>query len=95
MIQRVWVSNFRMLAANRVDLGPFAVLVGRNASGKSTLMWALRFVSAVLSEGVEKAVDVALDGSGASFRDLCFREDKPNSHCAPVAARAWALPLRA
>jgi predicted ATPase len=77
MIERIWVKNFRMLAANRVDLGRFVVLVGRNASGKSTLMSALRFVSAVLSDGVEAAVDVALDGSGASFRDLCFHEDQP------------------
>jgi predicted ATPase len=77
MIRRIWVRNFRMLAANRVDVGPFAVLVGRNASGKSTLMSALRFMSAVLSDGVEKAVDVAIDSSGAGFRDLCFREQDP------------------
>ncbi|MCL2723314.1 MAG: AAA family ATPase [Polyangiaceae bacterium] len=77
MIVRIWVKNFRMLASNRVDLRRFAVLVGRNASGKSTLMSALRFVSTVLSDGVERAVDVALDGSGASFRDLCFEEHKP------------------
>lgn len=77
MIQRVWVRNFRMLESNRVDLGRFAVLVGRNASGKSTLMSALRFVSHVLSDGVERAVDMAIDGSGADFRDLCFREDQP------------------
>ncbi|MCL2776500.1 MAG: ATP-binding protein [Polyangiaceae bacterium] len=66
-----------MLQSNRVDLQRFAVLVGRNASGKSTLMSALRFVSVVLSDGVERAIDVALDGSGASFRDLCFDENKP------------------
>lgn len=79
MIERIWVKNFRMLARNRVDLGRFVVLVGRNASGKSTLMSALRFVSHVLADGVERAVDVALDGSGAGFRDLCFREDQPLS----------------
>lgn len=77
MIQRIWVKNFRMLAANRLDLGRFAVLVGRNASGKSTLMSALRFVSAVLTDGVQAAIDLALDGSGASFRDLCFFEGQP------------------
>lgn len=77
MIQRIWVKNFRMLASNRVDLGRFAVLVGRNASGKSTLMSVLRFVSAVLSDGVERAVDLTLDGSGADFRDLCFDEKQP------------------
>ena len=77
MIERLWVKNFRMLESNRVDLAPFAVLVGRNASGKSTLMSAMRFVSHVLSDGVESAVHAALDGSGASFPDLCFRADRP------------------
>lgn len=77
MIERLWVKNFRMLASNRVDLGSFAVLVGRNASGKSTLMAALRFVSLVLSEGVDRAVEAALDGSGSSFADLCFDPAKP------------------
>jgi predicted ATPase len=77
MIERIWIKNFRMLARNRVDLGRFAVLVGRNASGKSTLMSALRFVSHVLADGIEKAVDVAIDGSGAGFHDLCFREAEP------------------
>ncbi len=77
MIERIWIKNFRMLERNRVDLRPFAVLVGRNASGKSTLMSALRFVSQVLSDGVEAAVDAALDGTGAGFRALCFREEEP------------------
>lgn len=77
MIERLWVKNFRMLASNRIDLGPFAVLVGRNASGKSTLMAALRFVSHVLMDGVERAVEAALDGSGSSFADLCFDPTKP------------------
>lgn len=66
-----------MLAGNRVDLASFAVLVGRNSSGKSTLMAALRFISAILSDGLDAAVELALDGSGASFRDLCFRDDEP------------------
>jgi predicted ATPase len=77
MIERFWVRNFRMLASNRVDLGRFAVLVGRNASGKSTLMAALRFVSHVLSDGVDHAIEAALDGGGSSFHDLCFRPDQP------------------
>jgi predicted ATPase len=77
MIERFWAKNFRMLASNRVDLDSFAVLVGRNASGKSTLMAALRFVSHVLSDGVDRAVEAALDGGGSTFRDLCFRPDQP------------------
>lgn len=77
MIHRIWLKNFRMLANNRVDLGPFVVLVGRNATGKSTLMSALRFVSALLSDGVDAAIELALDHSGASFRDLCFDPGRP------------------
>lgn len=85
MIERIWVRNFRMLASNRVDLRRFAVLVGRNASGKSTLMSALRFVSQVLSDGVARAVELALDGSGATFGDLCFREAHPLEFAVVVA----------
>lgn len=77
MIERLWVKNFRMLKSNRVDLRRFAVLVGRNASGKTTLMSALRFVSHVLSDGVERSIEAALDGGGGGFGDLCFRPDLP------------------
>lgn len=77
MIERIWVRNFRMLANNRVDLVPFAVLVGRNATGKSTLMSAIRFISNALSGGVARAVDLALDHSAAGFHDLCFRDSEP------------------
>ena len=72
MIERIWAKNFRMLAHNRVDLMPFAVLVGRNATGKSTLMAAIRFVSNSLSLGVQAAVDIAIDHAGAGLADLCF-----------------------
>ncbi|MSR27236.1 MAG: hypothetical protein EXS06_09515 [Planctomycetaceae bacterium] len=72
MIERIWVKNFRLLAHNRVDLMPFAVLVGRNATGKSTLMAAIRFVSNSLSLGVQAAVDISIDHAGAGLADLCF-----------------------
>ena len=77
MIERIWVKNFRMLAHNRVDLMPFAVLVGRNATGKSTLMAAIRFVSNSLSLGVQTAVDIAIDHAGAGLADLCFDPCSP------------------
>ncbi|MBK6514398.1 MAG: ATP-binding protein [Polyangiaceae bacterium] len=77
MIERLWVKNFRMLKSNAVDLRRFAVLVGRNASGKTTLMSALRFVSHVLSDGVDRAIEAALDSGGGGFGDLCFHPDLP------------------
>jgi predicted ATPase len=77
MIERIWVKNYRMLAHNRVDLMPFAVLVGRNATGKTTLMAAIRFISNSLSLGVQAAVDLATDNAGAGFTDLCFHAHEP------------------
>ncbi len=76
MIERIWVKNFRMLASNRIDLQPFAVLVGRNASGKSTFMSAFRFVSAFVAGGIDDAVAAVLNDASGSMRDLCFRDDE-------------------
>jgi predicted ATPase len=77
MIRRVQTYNFRMLSGNDVPLDQFGVLVGRNATGKSTFLGALRFVSAVLRAGVPAAVRDALDGRSADFLDLCFDPRHP------------------
>jgi energy-coupling factor transporter ATP-binding protein EcfA2 len=62
-----------MLRANAVDLLPFLVLVGQNATGKSTLLGALQFVADILAEGVRYAVERI----ASSFFDLCFDRDQP------------------
>jgi AAA domain, putative AbiEii toxin, Type IV TA system len=61
--------NFRMLADHRVGLGPFHVLVGQNATGKSTFFAALRLVAEVIERGAREATA----RMAASFHDLCFR----------------------
>lgn len=57
-----------MLSGNRVALRPFQVLVGQNATGKSTFLSVFALLSRLLRDGVPDAV-VAL---APSFEDLCF-----------------------
>ena len=77
MITRVEVKNFRMLRANAVSFGPFLVLVGKNATGKSTLIGALRFVSDLVRGGVGLALANALERDAPSFPELCFDAQQP------------------
>ncbi len=66
-----------MLRANAASLSPFVVLVGKNATGKSTLMGAIRFVSDLLRGGVQAALANALERDAPSFAELCFQPDDP------------------
>ncbi|MCE5215414.1 AAA family ATPase [bacterium] len=56
MIQRVQIRNYRSLAEVDVNLGPVTVLAGRNGSGKSNFVDALRFLSDAVNLGLEAAV---------------------------------------
>lgn len=71
-----------MLAANRVALESFHVLVGPNASGKTTFLDALQFLADLLEAGVEEAVA----SRAPSFLDLCFDSEKPISIAVEVNA---------
>jgi len=57
-IERVWAKNFRSIAAATLDLGPMTVLVGPNASGKSNVLDALRFLKDALRFDLEAAVSL-------------------------------------
>lgn len=43
MLRRISAHNFKSLRAFTLELGPFTVLVGRNGSGKSSVLDAIRF----------------------------------------------------
>ncbi len=73
MIRQIETNNFRMLAANRVPLARFQVLVGQNATGKTTLLDAIRFISDLITGGVRKAVEVR----APSVYDLCYDPARP------------------
>src|SRR5829696_145460 len=75
MIQLLETRNFRMLRSNSVALRPFQVLVGQNASGKSTFLGALQFIGDVLTGGARFAVERWTP----NFYDLCFERSQPIS----------------
>jgi len=56
-ITRLKAQNFRSLADVSVTLAPLTVLIGPNASGKSNLLDALRFIRDALTTQLHQAVD--------------------------------------
>lgn len=55
-IKRVILKNYKSIAACDVQLQPLTFLVGRNGSGKSNFLDALRFVSDALNTSLEHAI---------------------------------------
>lgn len=55
-ITRVFLKNYKSIAACDVRLGPLTFLVGRNGSGKSNFLDALRFVADALHSSLDHAI---------------------------------------
>ena len=55
-ITRVRLRHYRSIAACDVDLGPIALLVGANGSGKSSFLDSLRLVSDSLQTTLDHAL---------------------------------------
>jgi predicted ATPase len=58
VIRRVEALRYRALRYIRRDIGDFQILVGPNASGKSTFLDVVRFLGDLLKDGIEAAVRV-------------------------------------
>lgn len=56
MITRIEANGFRCLRYVSQDLGPFHVLVGPNASGKTTFLDTVSFLGRMVSDGLDAAV---------------------------------------
>lgn len=56
MIRLIEALNYRCLRYVRQEMGPFHVLVGPNASGKSTFLDEVAFLGQLVSEGPEAAI---------------------------------------
>lgn len=68
MITALTISNYRSVGERvRIELGRFTVLVGRNGSGKSNVMDALRFVADATHMGLSGAI-TSRHGIGAVRR---------------------------
>ena len=72
MIRRLQALNYRCLRYVDVDLGRFHILVGPNASGKSTLFDAIAFLGDLVSEGLEAAIETRT----SNFQDLVWERPK-------------------
>ena len=74
IINRIQVLNYGCLRYVDVPMDRFHVLIGPNASGKSTLMDAIKFVSDVVRDGVT----AACERRTANFADLVWgRPENP------------------
>ncbi|GAB4338523.1 MAG: ATP-binding protein [Candidatus Abyssubacteria bacterium] len=69
MITKVEALNYKCLRDIEQGLGPFHVLVGPNASGKSTFLDVIGFMGDVVREGPVRAVSKR----ASNFRDLFWR----------------------
>ena len=68
MIRAIRIRNYKGIKRSPwIELGPFHVLVGPNASGKSTFLDAIEFVKTCLIRSPIEAVEERAD-----FRDLTF-----------------------
>ncbi|MDP3914951.1 MAG: AAA family ATPase [Bacteroidota bacterium] len=56
MISRIEVSNYRCLKRITQDLHPFQILVGPNASGKTTFLDVITFMSDIVNNGLDDAI---------------------------------------
>jgi len=69
MIKRIEALNFRCLRYIRQGLDPFNVLVGPNASGKTTFLDVVAFLGDLLSLGLENAIEQRT----SDLRDLIWQ----------------------
>lgn len=69
MFTLIEALNYRCLHYVRQPLGAFRVLVGPNASGKTTFLDVVAFLGSLVTEGLEDA----LGERSSNFRDLLWR----------------------
>lgn len=68
MFRRIEATNYRCLKDVKQDLNSFEILVGANASGKSSFLDVITFCSDFLSDGLTAAVEKRT----ANFHDLVW-----------------------
>ena len=86
MIRRIQALNYRCLRYVDVTLDRFHVLVGPNASGKSTLLDVVTFLGDMLSGGLESAVEKRT----RNFQDMVW--GRPGKHMGFELAVEFDIP---
>lgn len=72
MIARVEALSYRCLRYVRQDVKPFQVLIGPNASGKSTFLDVAAFLADLVRE--KEGVSAAVSNRAPDVRDLCWMQ---------------------
>jgi predicted ATPase len=72
MITRIEALGYRCLRYVNQSLGPFHVLVGPNASGKTTFLDVIAFLGRLVSDGP----DAAIEERTQNFYDLVWRQER-------------------
>lgn len=60
LIEQIIIKNFKSIKEAEISLNPLTMVVGTNASGKSNLINVFRFISNIMTEGIDNAI--ALQG---------------------------------
>ena len=68
MIRRLQILNYRGIRYLDLRLAPFRILIGRNASGKSTVLDAVAFLRDLVASGL----DAAVEKRTRNFQDLVW-----------------------
>jgi predicted ATPase len=68
MIHSIEVKNFRSLKYIKQEIREFQVLIGPNASGKTTFLDTVNFISDIVKSGIDKAIS----DRASNFTDLTF-----------------------
>jgi len=71
MFRRIEASGYRCLRSVKQSINPFEILIGSNASGKSTFLDVIAFLGTLVSGGLEAAVEQRT----ANFHDLVWGRD--------------------
>ncbi|MDP2785608.1 MAG: ATP-binding protein [Sulfurimicrobium sp.] len=82
MITLIEAKNFRCLRYIRQPLGPLHVLVGPNASGKTTFLDVVAFLGSLVSKGLEAAIGERTQ----NFQDLLWKRSGSEFELAIEAA---------
>jgi predicted ATPase len=81
MFRRIDANGYRSLKSISQSLGPFEILVGANGSGKSSFLDVIAFLSTLVSDGL----DAAVDERTKNFHDLVWGR---NGDCFKLAVEA-------
>jgi len=68
MIYNIEIKNYRSIKYIKQKISPFQVLIGANASGKTTFLDAINFVSDIVRTGIDESVLKRT----SNFQDLTF-----------------------